>query len=259
MQWGWLVKLVSVAVNTQEVLVYRCWRFCMFYLLLATVSMTTAVQMCMFPDVCVAHSSLRGKRHLFYMLYYHWHDLIATETTWTLVKTAHAVLPLAWPDRHRNHLDTGKNCTRCITTGMTCSPQRPTETTWTLVKTAHAVLPLAWPVRHRDPQKPPGHLWKLHMLYYHWHDLFATETHRNHLDTGENCTRCITTGMTCSPQRPTETTWTLVKTAHAVLPLAWPDRHRDPQKPPGHWWKLHTLYFWFMLTDRKIVPCIKLQ
>ncbi len=256
-----------------------------------------------------------------HMLYYHWHDLIATEThrnhldtgenctrcittgmtyypqrptettwtlvktahavlplvrptetTWTLVKTAHAVLPLAWPDRHRdsqkppghwwklhmlyyhwhdliatethrNHLDTGENCTRCITTGMTWSPQKPTETTWTLVKTAHAVLPLAWPDHHRDSQKPPGHCWKLHTLYYHWHDLFTTETHRNHLDTGENCTRCITTGMTWSPQRPTETTWTLVKTAHAVLPLAWPVRHRDPQKPPGHWWKLHTLYY----------------
>ncbi len=225
-------------------------------------------------------------------MYYHWHDLIATEThrnhldtgenctrcittgmtwspqrptetTWTLVKTAHALLPLAWPDRHRdsqkppghwwklhtmyyhwhdliatethrNHLDTSENCTRCITTGMTWSPQRLTETTWTLVKTAHAVLPLAWPDRHRDSQKPPGHLWKLHTLYYHWHDLFATETHRNHLDTGENYTRCITTGMTWSPQRLTETTWTLVKTAHAVLPLAWPDRHRDSQKPPGH-------------------------
>ncbi len=319
MQWGWLVTLVSVAVNTQEVLVYRCWRFCMFYLLLATVSMTTAVQMCMFPDVCVAHSSLRGKRHLFYMLYYHWHDPIATETHRNHLDTGKIctcciTTGMTWsPQRptetHRNHLDTGEICTRCITTGMTWSPQRPTEITWTLVKSTHAVLPLAWPDRHRDPQKSPGHRWNLHTLYYHWHDLFATETHRNHLDTGENCTRFITTGMTWSPQRPTETTWTLVKTAHDVLPLAWPDRHRDPQKPPGHWWKLHRcittgmtwspqrptettwtlvktahavlplawpvhhrdsqkppgywwklqMNFWFMLTDRKIVPCIKLQ
>lgn len=67
----------------------------MFYLSLATVSMATAVQTCMFPDVCVARSSLRGKRRLFYTLYYHWCDLFATET-------------------HRNHLDTGENCTRFI-------------------------------------------------------------------------------------------------------------------------------------------------